>query len=200
MSRSRFGTTLATVALAVGAGIVTFAVHRVITVPPEVDSGDRGRTLPAAAMAESASERRANGEAVGGDRATVGTRPSGPSDLSGAGSVGAAPGAAGAKPAERAGRAAHADALRHPSASFRDTSLLALIRGAGYVCRDIVSSAAGRGDAGTWRVSCDDAQAFLVYEDDGGEIKVDPMPFIESLPLPPQPRTPGQPPVRLPDQ
>jgi hypothetical protein len=83
-----------------------------------------------------------------------------------------------------AARSPHAEALRHPSEAFRNTSLIAVVRGAGYVCTEIVSSAPGNEAQTAWRVSCENAHAFLVSEDEAGVLHVEPIPFIE-LPVPP---------------
>lgn len=87
----------------------------------------------------------------------------------------------------------HAEALRHPSESYRITSLIAVIQERGYVCRSVLSAAPGTDDMSAWRVSCEDAHAYFVSEDDSGNLRVEPIPFFETprinvTPLPPQDR------------
>ena len=73
------------------------------------------------------------------------------------------------------------EALRHPSDSFRESTLITLIRNAGHVCTDVVWSAAGRHDSSAWRVSCDGARSFMVAEDRYGGFVVEPLPYIETI-------------------
>src|SRR5690606_18962118 len=96
----------------------------------------------------------------------------------------------------------HVEALRNPSPVYRNVSLTTVIREAGYVCTDILSSAAGDDGLATWRVSCEDARAYLVSEDDAGGLRVEPIAYIEvpvrprmqMIPEPPNaPRTPVPP-------
>src|SRR5690606_25444545 len=72
-------------------------------------------------------------------------------------------------------RSPHGGALRHPSEAFRNASLLALIRDAGYLCVDIVSSAAWNESASAWRVSCEGVHAYIVIELDNGSFRVEPL-------------------------
>lgn len=78
-----------------------------------------------------------------------------------------------------AGRDLHAEALRHPSESYRITSLLAVIRERGFRCTSVLSATAAADDLSAWRVSCEEARAYFVSEDEGGNLHVDPVPFIE---------------------
>jgi len=77
--------------------------------------------------------------------------------------------------AARPSRSPHGGALRHPSEAFRNASLLALIRDAGYLCVDIVSSAAWNESASAWRVSCEGVHAYIVIELDNGSFLVEPL-------------------------
>lgn len=73
----------------------------------------------------------------------------------------------------------HVAALRSPSPTYRNVSLTTVIREAGYVCIDILSSAAGDDGLGTWRVSCEDARAYLISEDGAGGLRVEPIAYFE---------------------
>ena len=79
----------------------------------------------------------------------------------------------------------HVEALRSPSPIYRNVSLMTVIREAGYVCTDILSSAAGDDALATWRVSCEDAQAYLIAEDGAGGLRVEPIAYFE---MPVRPR------------
>jgi hypothetical protein len=79
----------------------------------------------------------------------------------------------------------HVEALRHPSPIYRNVSLMAVIREAGYVCTDILSSAAGDDALAAWRVSCEAARAYLIAEDGAGGLRVEPIAYFEAPVRPP---------------
>lgn len=91
----------------------------------------------------------------------------------------------------------HVEALRHPSPSYRNVSLLAAIRGAGHVCTDILSAGASADDLGVWRVSCEGARAYFVSEDGDGGLRVEPIVFRDGLV--PGPFNQGEPPNLVPE-
>lgn len=183
MSHSRRGNGLAAAAVGIGAGVVTFTLHR--TMHDGADEAGSGRPV---AMIAASDPRHDEGREASANALDVAAPPSRGRDVAGSEPRAAAgtdpePGAARARsraePDASAAppRSPHADALRHPSEGFRNTSLLALVRDAGHVCLDIVavSSAAWAEAGAAWRVSCDGARAYIVFEVDGGEFLVEPL-------------------------
>lgn len=73
----------------------------------------------------------------------------------------------------------HIEALRHPSPDYRNVSLATVIRDAGHVCIEILSSAAGDAELDTWRVACDGGHAYFISQDGAGGLRVEPMPYFE---------------------
>ncbi|HEX7081276.1 MAG TPA: hypothetical protein VF329_09695 [Gammaproteobacteria bacterium] len=69
--------------------------------------------------------------------------------------------------------------LRDASASFRNTSLLIAIRDAGYVCTEIVAASDASDDHAAWRVTCSDANAYLVAADRHGRLAVEPLYYFD---------------------
>lgn len=90
----------------------------------------------------------------------------------------------------------HIDALRHPSPVYRNVSLATVIRDAGHVCVEILSSASGDDELGAWRVACDGGHAYFVSPGEAGELHVEPMPYFE-MPFRPPLREPVDRPLRL---
>lgn len=188
MTRSRAGEALVAAAVGIGAAAVIFALqrspmHDVMLHGADQAYGDR----PAVGIDGPGTDREANGVRRPQSRAghddtfasAEGERDRGivPVDsLDGeprddaAGNVGAD-----LEHVDRPMRSPHADALRHPSEAFRNASLLALIRDAGYLCLDIVSSAAWNESASAWRVSCEGVHAYIVIELDNGSFLVEPL-------------------------
>jgi hypothetical protein len=150
--------TTAHVALGLAAGVAVFSLHWMLS--PNVHEDFSG---PASGAAE------IHPEAEGDFR----------SDDPAADESVAAP------PAPAASPPPHAQALRHPSESFRNTSLVAMIRQAGHLCTEIVSATPATADLAAWRVSCEDAMVYLVVHDAAGGLVVEPLPLVES------PRTSG---------
>ncbi len=203
MSHSRRGNVLAAVAIAIGACVVTFALHRALHDEASALGGERPGTVIGVSGHENGRdaptpEREADDGVLRSRQARLDAGGAAVERVADAEAdvASAAEGAdAGRDPFGPPTRSPHVEAFRHPSEAFRNTSLLALIRGAGYVCLDIVSSAAWDDASSAWRVSCDGARAYLVAELDGGELVVEPLePFDRPVPRPfttPFERAPG---------
>jgi len=90
------------------------------------------------------------------------------------------------------GASPHIDALSHPSAAYRNASLGRVIREAGYHCTGVLSSSAGHEDRRSWRVSCEEGRAYLVFEARDGVLQVEPLAYFDA-PTPFIPREPRDP-------
>lgn len=180
MSQSRRGNVLAATVLGIGAGVVTFTAHRALHDEAR-KAGDRRADVVIGAS--EARHETAHALVPSPERHDAAAERGG--NVAGPAGVGAKPVVAGARDGGDVAsmRSPHAAALRHPSESFRNTSLLALIRGAGHVCLDIVSSATLDDELAAWRVSCEGAHAYIVAELDGGEFLVEPLEHYDA-PIP----------------
>jgi|SRR5690606_16284112 len=171
---------------ALGIGILTaavlFFVHRTLSSDgawprvPTFGFGDSAEHSVDAAETRSADgDIEQEGEVTGGRRDV-----DAPSAAARMGADGDGVAADGTERGPTAGRTnPHIEALTHPSPTYRNSSLAAAIRDEGYVCTDVLSSAAGGDDLRSWRVSCEGGRAYLVFAD-GDELRVEPMHYFDA--------------------
>lgn len=187
MRRSRFRSAIVSTVLSVGTGVVVFAWHRHTSQVPLERSDLHVNPRMAESFEPAAARRVKQGETESSGAGEAALR--GAPETGSSGSAATARGDIGelqpssrtaGAPNDRTGEGwLQAEALRHPSDSYRDTTLITLIRDAGHICTDVVWSAAGTHDGSTWRVSCDGARSFIVAEDRAGGFVVEPLPYIE---------------------
>ena len=174
-------TALGAVGIGVASAVVLFATHRTL-------STDGGSTEPAVATAprsaDSVIERDGASAPALGDGELL-ARAESADGL-------ASPGAHGPDEDETASSAElraeadapaanpHIEALSHPSPGYRNVSLATVIREAGHVCTDVLSSSSTHENLGAWRVSCEGGRAYFVFEDAPGSLRVEPMMYFDS--------------------
>jgi hypothetical protein len=76
------------------------------------------------------------------------------------------------------------DELNASSETFRNTTFVVAIRGAGFFCDDVADVYQGDTGSGTWRVSCRDMRAYTIGVGDDGALGVEPVLHLFDAPRP----------------
>lgn len=97
------------------------------------------------------------------------------------------PGAADTAPPHEPAALARIAKLRAMSDAYRNTTFVAAIRSAGFLCYELGTVYGGVNDSTTWTVTCADMLAYTVRVDGGGKLVVEPMlQYWDGVPLPVQ--------------
>jgi len=97
-----------------------------------------------------------------------------------------------AVPPPTAAAAAKIDELNASSETFRNTTFVIAIRGAGFFCDDVVHVYQGDTGVGKWLVTCRDMRAYTIGVSDDGGLGVQPVMNYFDAPVLTIPRDPQE--------